>query len=446
MNTLTPTTARDKTRNRWSSLKAAWTERTERRYSPDDDDQVVFTPVPHNEPERESVASLLPAWLIRAGLGAWLLLGILIIIACVVFATSKVIPVFIGVFLAFVFTAILLPVVNFYAKIMPRYPATFLALLTAVAVVGALIYYVVDSVRTQWNDLAEQFSTGVNTIVDFVENGPLPIHLTQAQLSQQIDELTIKGQQYLRTNAPTLAGEVLNNAGTVVVIFTVLALALFTTIFFLASGSDMWRWFLNELPAHLRQSVHRAAGAGWYTFSAYARGTVIVALTDGMLAGIFLQIIHVPLAAPLGVLVFIGAFIPMVGAPLAMLVAMMVGLATGGVVTMIVVCLGVAGIGQIEGHILQPLIMGRQVSLHPAVVGIAVAIGTFAAGLLGAVIAVPIVGVTWSVYSELHEKDAPLQGELPSYERSDENENDEEDLSATQPPLSEDEEVVALDN
>ena len=118
---------------------------------------------------------------------------------------------------------------------------------------------------------------------------------------------------------------------------TVLALALFVTIFFLASGGKMWRWFLNELPATMRESTHRAAGAGWYTFAGYARGTVLVALTDAVMAGIFLQLVGIPLAAPLAVLVFIGAFIPIIGAPLAMLVAMVVALASGGFVTMIVV-------------------------------------------------------------------------------------------------------------
>ena len=155
----------------------------------------------------------------------------------------------------------------------------------------------------------------------------------------------------MQSNAPTLATQVLSNAGTVADVFAVLALVLFSTIFFLASGGRMWRWFLNELPARYRQRVHRAAGAGWYTFAGYARGTVIVAFTDAVMAGIFLQVAGIPLAAPLAVLVFIGAFIPIIGAPGAMVIAMIVALASKGVVTMIVVGVGVAAIGQIEGHI-----------------------------------------------------------------------------------------------
>lgn len=371
--------------------------------------------VPSVVTTRSTALDSLPSWLVRGGLGAWLGLGIIIMIALVVLATSMIIPVFVGVFMALVLTSILQPLVNLFARIMPRYPATFLALLTTLAAIAGLLTYVVASVTSQWNSLATQFSDGLDTIVDFVEHGPLPVHLTQQELATQFQALVRQGQDYVQSNAPHLATEILSNASGLVDVFAVLALAIFSTIFFLASGGRMWRWFLNELPAHMRESVHRAAGAGWYTFAGYARGTVIVALTDGIMAGIFLQLVGIPLAAPLAVLVFIGAFIPIVGAPAAMIIAMVVALASDGFVTMIVVCLGVAGIGQIEGHILQPLIMGRQVSLHPVVVIIGVAVGTYAAGLLGAIIAVPIIGVVWSVYSELHVRDAPVVGELPAY-------------------------------
>ena len=368
---------------------------------------------PETVTTRSTIVDSLPSWLVRGGLGAWLGLGIIIVIGLIFYATSQVIPVFIGLFMALVFTSILQPMVNLFARVMPRYPATFLALLTTIGAIAGLVTYVVASVTSQWNSLASQFSDGLDTIMDFLEHGPL--HLTQQQVYHQLQVWLRQGQHYLQSNAPSLASEVVSNASAVVDVLTVLALALFVTIFFLASGGKMWRWFLNELPATMRESTHRAAGAGWYTFAGYARGTVLVALTDAVMAGVFLQLVGIPLAAPLAVLVFIGAFIPIIGAPLAMIVAMVVALASGGFVTMIVVGVGVAGIGQIEGHILQPLIMGRQVSLHPVVVIIGVALGTYAAGLLGAIVAVPLISVAWSVYSELHTKDAPVTGELPAY-------------------------------
>src|SRR5690606_11228465 len=264
----------------------------------------------------------------------------------------------------------------------------------------------ISSVAGQWEDLADQFGQGIDDIFEFLETGPLPVHFTQAEIYDWINELVGQAQDYVSQNAGTLAGQVLSNAGAVALLFTVLALSIFVTVFFLLRGGDMWRWFLNQLPSKSREPVHRAASAGWYTFSGYARGTVIVATADGVLAFILLAIVGVPLAAPLAVLVFIGAFIPLIGAPLAMIIA-----AVGGMADALVVTVGIALIGQIERHLLQPLVMGRQVSLHPVVVALGVTAGTFLAGLLGAIIAIPIIAVIWAVYSALHEPDPPIDGD-----------------------------------
>ncbi|OZB48780.1 MAG: hypothetical protein B7X40_06420 [Cellulomonas sp. 14-74-6] len=165
------------------------------------------------------------------------------------------------------------------------------------------------------------------------------------------------------------------------------------------------------MPARVRESWQTAGGAGWYTFSGYTRGTVIIALVDGLLAFILLTVVQVPLAAPLAVLVLMGAFIPLIGAPTAMAVAMIVALAALGPIQAGIVGLGIAGIGQFEGHVLQPLVMGKQVSLHPVAVAIAVATGTLSAGILGAVIAVPLVAVSWAVFSKLRTMDPPMVDE-----------------------------------
>lgn len=146
----------------------------------------------------------------------------------------------------------------------------------------------------------------------------------------------------------------------------------------------------------------------WFTFSGFTRGTVLVALADGLFAGIVLGLLGVPLAAPLAVLVFISAFIPLVGGPAAMVVAMVVALATKGTVIAIIVGICIALIGQFEAHVLQPLIMGRQVSLHPVAVALSVTAGTIVAGILGAVVIIPIVAVVWAVYVRLRSVDPPM--------------------------------------
>ncbi|MDO5700379.1 MAG: AI-2E family transporter [Bowdeniella nasicola] len=366
-------------------------------------------------PERTlhtSQSSPVPRWLSKYGLGAWYLIGICIIIAALVYFTSKIELVFIAVFLALVFTSVLWPIVSWLARWMPRALAVLLSLLGTFGIFGGMIFYVAYSVSGEWNDLADQFSNGIDQIVDFMEHGPLPWHLTRQEISDGVKDLVDQGTAYVQDNAGDLASQVLSNAGVVAIIFTILALSLFVTIFFLYKGDKMWLWFLNELPARNRENTHRAAAAGWLTFSGYARGTMIVAVSDALFAFILLWLLGIPLAAPLAVLVLIGAFIPLVGAPTAMVIAMIVALAADGIGKAIMVGLGIALIGQFEGHVLQPLVMGKQVALHPVVVALGVTAGTFLAGLLGAVIAIPIIAVIWAVYSTLHDKDPRLE-ELP---------------------------------
>lgn len=351
-----------------------------------------------------------PAWLQKSGGYAWRFLVLVAAVAIVVFAVLQVQVVFIAVFLALVITSVLEPAVSLLARVMPRGLATALAMVLSAAFFLGLLTYVVYSVTLQAPNLAKDFNRGISQIMDFLENGPLPFTITNDDITGWIRD----GQQWLVQHSGDIAGTVFSNAGGVFEVFTILALGIFTTVFFLAVGRPMWVWFLNQLPTRSRLKTHEAAGAGWYTFAGYARGTVIIAIIDGILAYILLMIVGVPLAAPLAVLVFIGAFIPLVGAPAAMIVAAVVALAANGPIAALIVTLGIAGIGQVEGHLLQPLIMGRQVSLHPVVVALGVTAGTFLGGLIGAVVAIPLIAVTWTVFNRLRRKDEGLTGELPS--------------------------------
>ncbi|MEN1975162.1 MULTISPECIES: AI-2E family transporter [unclassified Cellulomonas] len=348
-----------------------------------------------------------PRWLRTSAGVTWRLLVLLAGIGVVFYATAQVQLLFVAVFIAFVLTAVLRPLVDFYGRVMPRPLATALGLLSGFLVLAGMVFYVGYSVANQWQDLSQQFGDGIDQIVDFLENGPLPVSITNEQIAEWIDT----GREWIQQHAGDLASQAAASAGSVVEVFTAMALAVFCAIFFLARGQDMWTWFVNQLPATVRESWKTAGGAGWYTFSGYTRGTVIIAVTDGVLAFVLLSIIGVPLAAPLAVLVLIGAFIPLVGAPAAMVVAMIVALAANGALQAAVVGIGIALIGQFEGHVLQPLVMGKQVSLHPVVVALAVTGGTLTAGILGAVIAVPLVSVVWAIYSRFHQLDPPMDAE-----------------------------------
>lgn len=368
-------------------------------------------------PRAPDTALGVPHWLAKYGLGAWMAIGIGIVIVAIAWMISAVTEVFLGVFLSFVLTSVLYPMVNWLSRFIPRGWATTLSMLFGFLMFGAMVSYVVYSVANEWDSLASQFEDGVNSILDFFTSDALPWQLSRQELSEAIANAVSNGTEWVQSNAGTIASTILANASNFAIVMTILALSIFVTAFFLAQGPQMWLWFLNLLPARNRYRTHVGAYAGWVSFSGYARGTVIISIINGILAFIFLTIVGVPLAAPLAVLVLIGTFIPLVGAPAAMVVAMIVAFASGGLWHFVIVGLGIAGIGQIEGHLLQPLIMGRQVSLHPIVVAIGVAAGGFAGGLVGAVIAIPLMAIAWSVYRTLHDNEPELS-QLPDVPES----------------------------
>lgn len=346
-----------------------------------------------------------PHWLRQLAGVSWRLLIVVAAIGLVFYVMRALELLFIAVFLAFVFSAVLRPLVELFSRVMPRPLATGLAILCGVLFFVGLLTYVGYSVASQWEDLTEEFSTGIDQITEFLESGQLPFTITSGQIAEWISN----AQEWVQDHAGDIASEAAAGAGSVVEVFTGLALAIFCTVFFLSRGKEMWTWFLNQLPVRYRDTWKVIGDAGWTTFSGYTRGTVIVAVTDGLLAFVLLTILQVPLSAPLAVLVFIGAFIPLVGAPLAMVIAMIVALAANGLLSAALVGLGIALIGQFEGHVLQPLVMGRQVALHPVVVALAVTAGTLTAGIVGAIVSVPLVAVCWAVFVRLRTEHPPME-------------------------------------
>lgn len=356
----------------------------------------------HN-PSVAGIEQTAPRWLRVSAGWSWRLIVVTAAVLLVFYGTAKVQLVFIAVFLALVFTAVLHPLVEFFARYLPRFVATALALVSAILVLGGLITYITMSVVGQWPTLAEQFSEGIAGILTWLEDGPLPWTVT----SEDIDQWWQTALRWLQDNSSSIAQSAASQIGSVAIVFMVIALATFCSVFFLARGHAMWLWFLNQLPVGSRQTWHTAGGIGWYTFSGFARGTVIIAFCNAALAAIILAVLGIPLVAPLAVLVFIGTFIPLIGAPAAMVVAMVVALASQGPLRAALVGVGIALIGQLEGHVLQPLIMGKQVSLHPVVVALVVTGGTLIAGILGAVVALPLVAVAWAVFAKLRTLDPP---------------------------------------
>ncbi len=176
---------------------------------------------------------------------------------------------------------------------------------------------------------------------------------------------------------------------------------MFSTLFLLYDGKRIWQWTLKLVPAAARPGVAGAGPRAWRTLTAYVRGTVIVALIDAIFIGLGIYFLDVPMAVPLAVFIFLFAFIPLVGAVVSGALAVVVALVTQGVFTAVMALLVVLAVQQIEGHILQPFILGRAVRVHPLAVVLSVAAGGMVAGIGGAVVAVPLVAVTNTVVGYL---------------------------------------------
>jgi predicted PurR-regulated permease PerM len=204
-------------------------------------------------------------------------------------------------------------------------------------------------------------------------------------------------------------------------------LVLFATFFFLKDGRAIWSFLIGLLPRSARDAMEQAGEYSWRTLIAYVRATVLVAFVDAMGIGLALYFIGVPLALPLSALVFLGAFIPVVGATLSGAVAVLVALVAKGPVAALLVLAAVIAVQQLEGHILQPLLLGRAVALHPLGVIVALAAGVVLAGIVGALVAVPLVAVVNTAVRYLveHRRDErvpPGEPEPPGTEPTDDDE------------------------
>jgi putative heme transporter len=319
------------------------------------------------------------AWrLIVIGIVAWALLRVIGRIQIVV------VPVLISLLLS----ALLAPAVGWLRRgRLNRSLATALVLVGGLAAVVGTLTLVVNEFIQGAPELSAKASDGVRQIQDWLRTGPL--HLSDAQLDRYIDQ----GQDWVDRNTEALTSGALAGVTTVFELLTGMLLVLFATFFFLRDGRRIWRFLVGLLPIAARWRVDDAGTAAWATLGAYVRATVLVAFIDAVGIGIALVILNVPFAFPLAALVFLGAFIPIVGATLSGAVAVLVALVDSGWVTALIVLGAVIGVQQLEGHVLQPMIMGRAVAIHPLAVIVGIAAGAVLAGIVGALVAVPLIAV-----------------------------------------------------
>ncbi|MET9455386.1 AI-2E family transporter [Streptomyces canus] len=316
----------------------------------------------------------------------WVLMRVISSVQLVVFAFV----------VALLITALLQPTV---ARLMrhgvPRGPATALTAILGFVVIGLMGWFVTWQVMENIDDLSDQIQSGIDDLRNWLLKSPF--HVTDKQINQIAKNL----REAVGANTDQITSAGLEGVQVVVEALTGILLTFFSTLFLLYDGRRIWAWTLKLVPAAARPAVAGAGPRAWRTLTAYVRGTVLVALIDAVFIGIGIYFLDVPMAVPLAVFIFLFSFIPLVGAVASGALAVLVALVTQGVFTAVMTLAVVLAVQQIEGHILQPFILGRAVRVHPLAVVLTVATGGMVAGIGGAVVAVPLVAVTNTVVSYL---------------------------------------------
>ncbi len=327
---------------------------------------------------------------------AWRFIVITVAVLMVLYAINYlaviVFPVVIALFLA----ALTAPLVTGMQRIgIPRKLAALLVVIGGIGVVALMITFVTQQIASGAGDLSKQVSDGLGEIEEWLRTGPL--NASDSQINQWIAD----AQDYVTTHGQDLAGHAGEFGVAIGHILAGFFIILFSTYFFLADGGLIWSWLVRIFPRAARSRADSSGRVAWVSLTQFVRATVLVALVDAVGIVIVAAILDVPFLGAIGVLVFLGAFVPMIGAFVSGTVAVLVALVAHGPIVALIMLGGVVLVQQIEAHVLQPFLMGRFVAVHPLAVILAIAAGVLVAGIAGALVAVPLAAALNAVVQHL---------------------------------------------
>ncbi|MEG3614100.1 AI-2E family transporter [Isoptericola haloaureus] len=343
---------------------------------------------PPSAPEPSGASKLWSDGVGRVATRSLQVLAVIAVVAVLAFAGTRLTLVVIPLLIALVLAAAISPLVSWLRRRgVQSLLATWLALLALIAILAAVMWLVVRAVVDQWDELQQQALDGFDSLQSYVQDLPFQIS------SEQISSVRDSALNFLQSSAVgSGALQGVSQTADFVAGFFIMIVVLF---FFLKDGPAMWEFLLRPFDGEAYERGRRVGTATIQTLGNYVRGTAIVAAADAVGIGIGLAIVGVPLALPLSVLVFLLAFIPLVGATLAGILAALVALVAVGPVEALIVVAIVVGVNQLEGNFLQPIVMGRTLQLHPLAILFALTAGTVLVGITGAVLAVPIAASIW---------------------------------------------------
>ena len=327
---------------------------------------------------------------------------VLSIVALTVFAATKLQLVVVPVLIALIVASAFRPVVRLLEQHMPRVIAAIISLLAGIIVFGGVITIAVFQVQSQFSTLQKSVTSGITTVADFVQNGPLNLGTKQISAVQKTLVDFVTSAQFgsgalagVSTAAEFVTGAVL----TVIVLF-----------YFMKDGPMIWSFLITPFAPRVHTKLRRAGDSAVQTLGGYVRGTAIIAFVDALFIGVAMLVLQVPLAIPLAILVFIGAFIPLVGATITGIIAALVTLVTNDLTAAIIVVIVVVAVQQLEGNFLSPFVMGKSLKLHGLIVLLALTAGTILGGIFGTLISVPAAAVAWAVIKRWNDPIVPEPG------------------------------------
>lgn len=319
---------------------------------------------------------------------AWRFLVVVAAVGVVAFVLARLRVVVLPVVFALFAAALLAPPTVWLRRSgVPRSLAALAVIAASVALAAGVVSLLVPRVAADIGDVGRGVEEGIATVSDWLLEGPL--ELSRAELDRYREDALTE----LEDRAGAIAGGLLGGAYLVVEIVAGLILSLFLLFFFLRDGDRLWPWVVRLFPPQARAQVDEVGRITWQTLGGYLRGVSLVALMDAVLIGFALWLIGVPLVLPLALVTFVGGFFPVIGAFAAGTAAALVALVANGPLDALLVVAATFVVQQIEGNLLQPIIVGRAVRIHPVAVILAVASGAVVWGVAGAVIAVPLVAV-----------------------------------------------------
>jgi len=341
----------------------------------------------------EQVEATVPPSLRVAGAYSWRILLVVGVVAVVIFAIAQLKDIVVPFMIAILLSALLVPLVNWLVRHRwPRRLAVAVAMVSTIAVVSGLVFVIVSQIRSGYPDLQKRSITAYEQFKDFLATSPL--QLDDKQIQGYIDGAVAAFQK----DGQVLLSGALSVGSTAGHVLAGLLLVLFATLFILIDGKGIWRWIVRLFPRRSRQALDSSGQAGWITLKTFVKVQIFVAAVDAVGIGLGAWILGLvfggfPLVIPIAIAVFLASFIPVVGAVLTGAVAVFIALVYLGPLPALIMLGIVLLVQQVEGHILQPLVMGSAVKVHPLAVVFAVAAGSFLAGIPGALFAVPVIAV-----------------------------------------------------